>query len=502
MEFNKTLLTPTRIILIAILTIILLFTFTGEKVARFEQAGWDGREYREMAQTFSEKIKGDSYNTYKIQRILPFALINTTFNIFGWDKNNANIMTAMIILCIFAVIVSLIYFFKTSNALELNSTLEIIAFSGIFYNYSILKCLGYYPFQTDIFAFMLSIMIFYFFIKRKKWLIVLSGIIGAFIWPTLLITALALAFFSTNASPLICTTPLNRNSNVLLILFKAGAMLLVPALCLYLYFRHGDLKTLYSFKATTYGHIYILMLSLIALSIYIYRMIKIFHFDIIYTIKDFFRQTGLSNLILFIVIYSSVYIITHLLAKEDSNFDLKALFVQTSLRAIAKPIVFLEAHFIYFGPIVLLTIFLWKSYILYITKYGYGFMFITFSLIILSLNSESRYMITLLPFVSFPICLILEKYNLKKSAGWLFAFASIIISRFWFTINTPDIEQEFIAENFLEFPAQRYFMNSGSWQNWTTYSIFMTTTVICAFLIWYGYRHKWYTDSQKKVAPY
>ena len=60
-------------------------------------------------------------------------------------------------------------------------------------------------------------------------------------------------------------------------------------------------------------------------------------------------------------------------------------------------------------------------------------------------------MITLLPFVSFPICLILEKYNLKKSSGWLFAFASIIISRFWFTINTPDIEQEFIAENFLKF---------------------------------------------------
>ena len=220
-----------------------------------------------------------------------------------------------------------------------------------------------------------------------------------------------------------------------------------------------------------------MILSLIALSIYIYRTIKIFHFDIIYTIRDFFRQTGFSNFILLIAIYSSVYIIIHLLAKGESNFDLQALIVQTSLRAIAKPIVFLEAHFIYFGPIAL---------------------FIIFSLIILSLNSESRYMITLLPFVSFPICLILEKYNLKKSAGWLFAFASIIISRFWLTINVPSIEQEFIAENFLEFPAQRYFMNSGSWQNWTTYFIFMTITIIYAFLIWYGYRHRWYTRPQKK----
>ena len=166
-----------------------------------------------MAQTFSEKINGDSYNTYKIQRILPFALINTIFNIFGWDKSNTQIMTAMIVLCILAVIVSLIYFFKTSNTLQLDTTLEIIAFSAIFYNYPILKHLGYYPFQTDIFAFMLGIMIFYFFIKRKKWLIVLTGIIGAFIWPTLLITSLALAFFSPKASPLICQKLLNRKND-------------------------------------------------------------------------------------------------------------------------------------------------------------------------------------------------------------------------------------------------------------------------------------------------
>ena len=291
---------------------------------------------------------------------------------------------------------------------------------------------------------------------------------------------------------------LNRKNDILLILCKTGAMLIIPALCLYLYLRHGDLKALYAFNVATYDHIYILILSLIALSIYIYRTIKIFHFDIIYTIRDFFRQTGFSNFILLIAIYSSVYIIIHLLAKGESNFDLQALIVQTSLRAIAKPIVFLEAHFIYFGPIALLIIFLWKFYISYIAKYGYGFIFIIFSLIILSLNSESRYMITLLPFVSFPICLILEKYNLKKSAGWLFAFASIIISRFWLTINVPSIEQEFIAENFLEFPAQRYFMNSGSWQNWTTYFIFMTITIIYAFLIWYGYRHRWYTRPQKK----
>lgn len=268
MKFIKTLFTQTRIILITVLTVILLFTLTGEKVARFEQSGWDGREYREMAQTFSEKINGDSYNTYKIQRILPFALINTIFNIFGWDKSNTQIMTAMIVLCILAVIVSLIYFFKTSNTLQLDTTLEIIAFSAIFYNYPILKHLGYYPFQTDIFAFMLGIMIFYFFIKRKKWLIVLTGIIGAFIWPTLLITSLALAFFSPKASPLICQKLLNRKNDILLILCKTGAMLIIPALCLYLYLRHGDLKALYAFNVATYDHIYILILSLIALSIY------------------------------------------------------------------------------------------------------------------------------------------------------------------------------------------------------------------------------------------
>ena len=82
MKFIKTLFTQTRIILITLLTVILLFTLTGEKVARFEQSGWDGREYREMAQTFSEKINGDSYNTYKYS-VYSLLLLSILYSIFS-----------------------------------------------------------------------------------------------------------------------------------------------------------------------------------------------------------------------------------------------------------------------------------------------------------------------------------------------------------------------------------------------------------------------------------
>ena len=62
----------------------------------------------------------------------------------------------------------------------------------MFLNFHTLKIAVCMPFNTDHYALLLSLIMLYAYLRDRGWLILLSGIVGAFSWPTLLITSLLL----------------------------------------------------------------------------------------------------------------------------------------------------------------------------------------------------------------------------------------------------------------------------------------------------------------------
>src|SRR6185295_14699796 len=123
-----------------------------------------------------------------------------------------------------------------------------------------------------------------------------------------------------------------------------------------------------------------------------------------------------------------------------------------------RPLLFLVAHVVYYGPIVLLLVILWKPFCRAIHKQGLGLTLFILVNMPLTLTSESRGSISVLPFFVTFLVVASEKLQWRTSYYWTIGAIALVFSKVWFTMNNPTVEGEI-----LKFPAQNLFMNIGPW---------------------------------------
>ena len=121
----------------------------------------------------------------------------------------------------------------------------------------------------------------------------------------------------------------------------------------------------------------------------------------------------------------------------------------------------------------LLLVFAGKEMVKVIRNYGYGLAILFAGVGFMSLGSESRQLINFYPlFGVLALVALQSKQMLKPWVLVVLGLSSLILSRFWYTINGAGD----IGKNLLQFPAQRYFQVFGPWMSNET---FMTNFVIC-----------------------
>jgi len=235
-----------------------------------------------------------------------------------------------------------------------------------------------------------------------------------------------------------------------------------------------------------------LLLSSLSIVYYLYRVVKHINIDVLKVLAFFWKKIKWSYILSFVLIYSCVnFIIIYFSNGEKGALDMKGLLVSNILFSTTDPFVFLINHFLYFGFAVLLLILLWRKLLPQYGKYGFGFLFVLFLIIFFSLRAESRVSIMFLPFLFFPLFELINKFEIKKWVAYTYCIASLILSRFWFQINTNGIEQAFLnpgEEGYISFPAQRYFMNFAHWQSHEIYLLFLIIGFTSSLLIYWGFR--------------
>lgn len=483
-------------VLIGILICIIINSMLGEKVAYNDGAGWDGLFYRNVIYNFNSEIFSHVYDSYRIQRILPFGVANIVFNTFNIVKTNSSLMTCIQIMNFFVIIISVFYFFKIIDELKLSLPVSIVGFAAIFFNYPILKLMGYYPFLTDTYALGMSIIQFYFFITKRKALLVIFSIVGAFIWPTLFLTGLILAFFPDKK--FVLSEDLDRYEKGVLCIVKTIMIAGLPLLFSWIFiFKRSMLFKYYS--GAQYSNIVTLIAALLCISLYIYLLLKPVKISIFKNINIFVRNFEIRNLVLFVLLYLGIKFVINYLSNGSSLVSLSIMLKGRLLvPPTVDPFVFLVCNFMYYGFIVFFIIFYWEEVLKIYAEYGYSF-FITISLgFLMSLNTESRHLISFIPFIIFPLLKLLsDRENSKISLNFsiVFSFLSLALSRFWYKINVPGIEKAFIDpfENrigsYQDFPAQRYFMAQGPWMSHEMYYIFLGIFVISLSVFILYFKH-------------
>lgn len=468
-----------RIFACAILCLILVHSFMGEKIAMNDGAGGDGLFYREVSAGFTDDILSKGYDSFRLQRIAPFALENVVYTILDIPKDNHSLMIGILLLNALSVLLLLIYFFRTSNLLKWFRSTELITFSLTFFNFHTLKNIGYEPFQTDAFALTLSFMSFYHFLKNEKWKVVILSVISSFVWPLLGLTGLIMAFFPRDkvaiSSPATSDrTPLKLGKR-LPYGFAFAYLLLIVAMALFNYFRyratHFNEMIFHLPNSMPFAYF---MFTAFCTAIFLFFLLRPISISVLDFIRGLSKKFTFRSAFCFFAIYLCIQAIVHIFSNNDFFYSTSNFILQICLRPLQAPFIFLENHVMYWGILPLLCIFFWKSIVREMENNGYGYLTVMAALVIFLLDSESRHSITFLPLLLLPLGTVLDTLPIKPWFAYAVAVGSLLLSRFYYTINVEGIQQAFESMDmsvYKTFPAQRYFMNLGPWQSGATYLI-------------------------------
>ena len=491
-NFNTRLLV--RVGVVILLFGILFFSFMGEKVPYGNGHGWDGQLYYSMCYNSLHEITHHGYSTYYVQRFLPFAVVNTMQLIFGFGHASMYMYIAISI----ALFLGMVGFFKTSSLLKLSTSVEMISFSLLFYNFAILKMCGYYPFLTDPFALVVGIWIFYFFYSDQKYLMLITAFIGAFIWqsvwlPTLVLFVLPDKGFNITKSDEKLGSRITEYG-------KYGSIGIVLISVLYLlkiyYKRYAKMGTVDFSSIVPYylgsTKCILFSLAIICMLYYVFWIVRPIHFNIFNLLKELWREMKWKDVIIAISLYVGLHVLIKFISDPtaDVPYNFIIAFRRIMWEPLTLPLKFSETHLLYYGlTIVLVILFQKEIYSVISNKNSYGLIVAWIYIFIMGTQTESRFIINMLPFIVFTLAIVLNNHQVKKWVVTSIVTIQLLLSHLWYTINNEDMRRTIIQDDILTYlndPIQRYFQFHGPWQNMENYYkwslIFLLILVIAKIL--------------------
>ena len=429
----------------------------------------DGIEFREMVLDFPARITSHQVLKYYVQRAFPSLILYSSFKVLGMQPTDTDILFGFRAYNLLLLLISVVVWHQVAKEMKFSIFGEWAAFIGLFVNVFILKLYFYKPVLTDQTAFFLGVLLLYFYLRRQWvwfWIVVL---IGAFTWQTMIYYGIVLFLFS-NEYPRLNKSFLLSYLRIDVILAALSVMFLLQNL------QAGFAKGLQDKwwildKSVIY-------LSILIVVIYLWVSLQtLLQNAQIYKFRDIMRSLISLKSVLVIVILAIVTIIINTFGVDSTEHEYMRLFIKNAVnKSIGAPAVFLIAHVVYFGPIVLLTVFFWRRVVSYIQQYSIGLSLFFIGNIFLSLSSETRFLTAAFPFIVVFTVKALEKYALKPSFLWLFFVVSLLFSKVWYRINVA------WQDGF----SQAYMMNYGPWISPEMYVVQGCAVLFGGMLLYYA----------------
>jgi hypothetical protein len=153
---------------------------------------------------------------------------------------------------------------------------------------------------------------------------------------------------------------------------------------------------------------------------------------------------------------------------------------RTVRHSVAKPLVFMVAHPMYFGPMFLLLVFYWKPLSQIFREYGIGLVLVIWMGVYTSLIPESRQSIPSYMIAGPFLGLLVDKLALPSRLLSLTGALSIASTRLWVRMNLPAFDNQ----QYQSFPFQNYFMMQGPWMSNQMYLLQGAIVLVAAALLY------------------
>lgn len=491
----------TRYIQIALLMVfatigILLQIFRNELVNVGNGFGWDGQVYGNVVLNYFNEVFKEGVDGYHIQRILPSSIVYAIMYIFKITFITNNVIILFTIYNTILILAACYIWGLIASELKLSTKGVWLGFIGLFINFPVLKLAFYYPVLTDTTALFLGILIIYYYLKNNNVGIFVTMILGSFTWASFFIISMPLFIFKFKRERKLV---LEKKYNIYITI--VGCLVwLSGALFLIVRFTKGKLggfaEGRNSIMANSF-ETYCLPLGVILAVLFLYYVMKnILNYEYIFDMKLLLKSINTKNLIISIVAFTLIrfFIYSYIkILNVTSAFSALGAITTVFNRGIRLPFIFGISQVVYYGPIMIITLIFWKKFCSIINEYGYGLLLYIIAGLILSLNSESRFIINIFPaFVIFTVKAI-DELDFNKYYYYLLGIISVLYSKIWLLINANPIPRldVYDFEGLTQTSWQRYFMNIGPWMSDKMYLIQTPVVVITFILIWWLIRKRY-----------
>jgi hypothetical protein len=482
--------------------IIFISVFFGEKVPLNNGHGWDGEIYFQIAKntSFTEFFDGKTISKYYIKRALPFLIVGKISGFCSIDLDLVMKITSFL-----SILISMYFVVKIMDILMFKTNQKVLTIICLFCNYSILKMIGYYPWLTDQFAFLLTIVSIYYFLRGSNLGLIMCIILMSFVWPVVLFMYLML--LSLNCKTELSDKQLRRIPlpkfrfcNFLwtkkLAIIMSLSVSFIRVYITWQYPRNIYLKRLIFTEFYPFLGLVANILFYTFITYHFVRIVQIW-------IRKFQIKFGFSrNVYLRIILIFLIWIVVNIVQTSLCNPEIPDAatpfnFVTGVLLVISNlPADIWVSLIPYFGIVFVLFFINFIK----IRKEILKFNFLSFTAFMLFfvffMNGEQRGNIMIFPLLTFWIISILSNEileNLSQSKLYLIFFGTLLISRFYVFLNRSqfvqviktyggrDFDQIYYFNNSF---VQRYFMYWSHWMNFNGW-LFMLITSLFGFTFVY-----------------
>lgn len=417
---------------------------------------------------------------YRIQRILPSAILYYVFRLTHVSPTDSHIIAGFILLNTLSITLTGYFFSLIADHLSLSTSRKWLGFIFLFINFAILKHQVYSPILTDTVGYAVGMMMLYFYLARNIVGLLISTVLGAFVWPTMLLQGVILLIGyrreEFGQSPSVNRATSKRAAVIISLLISLFALVFI------LYLRHTGFKVvLPPFNSAFY-------ISLAVVFLYVFWGMKpLLSTGELLNIKYLFSYIANRKFIFILVLVTLVVglikLSQHFLTSPQGfNYPITRHLSVTFWVSILYPGVFYISHVIYFGPIIILLLFLWPDVCRLINQYGVGLSLCAICSFIMSLDSESRHMTNFMPMFVVFLAKATESLRWDWKHYSLLGVISLLMSKVWLTIGPLNLKGD-VATVLLT--NQRLFMSLGPSMSGRMYVVQGLVVLMVGIIIYY-----------------
>jgi hypothetical protein len=436
----KNCVTPSRTIVVLTAVLAVVGILIAEKITIADGFGWDGVLYGTFAQDFWGSARA-GISQYHVGRLAPSFVVHYALQAFSVPFTKANTLLGFEILDALLLIGSAWLWTRVARRLRLGPIGLWFGFIGAFANFFPLKHVSFYPAQTDVAAYFLGWAMLAAYLRGSVWLLIVSTMVGRFTWPTALPLGAILLLFPRSQD---AGSNDQRASNSSLS-WRAGVLAVLPALgvgacVVHLMARNIQLLNKSLMVSNHITDIFrpawplSLACSCAFLTAALFLLLRnsqaLLEFR---TYLKFLARWSTYAKLAFLV---GLAMASKLLATGVPDPMSVSGWIQLSAWSSAiAPLKFLVAHADYYGPTVIVLVLGWRAVARTMGEAGPALTLVAVLAILMSLDSESRHLVNLIPFlVAFAAKAVDTQGPSKRTLG-IFAVLSILASRVWLVIG-------------------------------------------------------------------